>query len=53
MKKTIKCPDCHHPITIDLSTVAVGDIVECQYCGTELEITSLKPFKTAILEEEK
>ena len=53
MKKIIKCPDCHHPIEIDLNTLGVGDIIECQYCGTELEITSVDPLKTKIVEEEK
>jgi len=53
MKKAVKCPDCHHPIKINNDTLEVGDIIECQYCGTELEILSLQPLKTAIVEEEK
>ncbi len=53
MKKVIKCPDCQHSIKIDSNTLEVGDIVECQYCGTELEIQSLEPLKTSIVEEEK
>ncbi|MCL4383900.1 lysine biosynthesis protein LysW [Patescibacteria group bacterium] len=39
----IICPDCkaeiNHPEKLE-----VGDIVECQECGTEVEITSLEPL---------
>jgi len=45
------CPDCGSEIKgKDLS---VGDILECEECGTEVEILSLKPLKYGELIEEK
>ena len=42
-QKKINCPDCKVEIILS-EGVAVGDIVECQECGTEVEITSLEPL---------
>lgn len=55
MKQTnqkIMCPDCGTEIVTE-STLAVGDIVECQECGTEVEVLSLDPVKFQTLVEEK
>jgi len=46
------CPDCGTQFVINPETV-VGDILECQTCGTEVEILSLKPLKFQELVEEK
>jgi alpha-aminoadipate carrier protein LysW len=51
MEKVI-CPDCQAEIKVDVKT-AVGDILECNECGTEVEIVSLQPFKYQVLIEEK
>ncbi len=48
----IVCPDCGE-IVAETSERVVGDIVECQECGTELEILSVDPLKYQELLEEK
>jgi lysine biosynthesis protein LysW len=48
----VVCPDCGFVFKTDLKTV-VGDILECQTCGTEVEILSLEPLKYQELIEEK
>lgn len=51
MNKII-CPDCKALIKLENEAV-VGDILECQECGTEVEILSLEPLKWGELIEEK
>lgn len=48
----ITCPDCKTEI-IRPENMMVGDILECQECGTEIEITSLEPLSYRELIEEK
>jgi lysine biosynthesis protein LysW len=45
------CPDCQKEIKSE--TMNVGDILECQECGTEVEILSNNPLKYRELIEEK
>lgn len=47
-----KCLDCQKEIEIQGKAV-VGDILECQNCGTEMEIVKNDPVKLRIIEEEK
>lgn len=49
---TIKCSDCQQLMEIS-QTTEVGEIVECQNCGAEMEVISLKPLKVELIEEEK
>jgi len=49
---TTKCPDCTTPINVSLDT-KVGEIIECQNCGAEMEIINLKPLEVELIEEEK
>jgi len=51
-ENSIVCPDCS-TVVEKPSEMTVGDIVECQECGTELEILSLEPLKYQELVEEK
>lgn len=46
------CPDCGAEIKVE-SELKVGDILECQECGTEVEILSLTPLNYKELVEEK
>ncbi|MCX6726270.1 MAG: lysine biosynthesis protein LysW [Candidatus Shapirobacteria bacterium] len=46
------CPDCGAEI-IKPENMQFGDILECQECGTEVEILSLEPLKYQELVEEK
>lgn len=48
----IMCPDCQTEINCE-NALAVGDILECQECGTEVELLSLDPLKYQLLVEEK
>lgn len=55
MKQTdqkIMCPDCGTEIKSE-NELSVGDILECQECGTEVELLSLTPLKYKMLVEEK
>jgi lysine biosynthesis protein LysW len=45
------CPDCQ--IEIKCEAPGVGDIIECQECGTEVEILSTDPLQYRELIEEK
>lgn len=48
----IICPDCKMEIK-KTEGMAIGDILECAECGTEVEILSLEPLKYSELVEEK
>ncbi len=48
----IICPDCQKEIP-QTDNVLIGDILECQECGTEVEIISLEPLQYRELIEEK
>lgn len=50
--KKVICPDCQAEIILADETM-VGDIGECQECGTEVEILSIDPLKYRELIEEK
>lgn len=52
MNEKVICPDCKAEIEL-IEGIMVGDIVECQECGTEVEILSLNPLKYRELIEEK
>ncbi len=52
MNEKVICPDCKSEIKLIEGTM-VGDILECQECGTEVEILSLNPLKYCELVEEK
>jgi len=52
VKKGIICPDCNQEVKIE-NVLGVGDILECQECGTEVEITSIDPIGYRRLIEEK
>lgn len=47
----VVCPDCQ--VEIISETMEVGDILECQECGTEVEILSKDPLQYRELIEEK
>jgi len=49
---TSKCPDCQQPVEASQGT-EIGEIIECQNCGAEMEVVSLKPLKVELIEEEK
>ena len=50
--KKIICPDCQAEVSVK-GKEEVGDILECEECGTEVEILSLNPLTYEELYEEK
>lgn len=50
--KKIVCPDCGVEI-VSKGNEEVGDILECEECGTEVEIISVDPLEFRELIEEK
>lgn len=46
------CPECDHPLVIDVDEVDEGEIVTCEECGSDLEIVSLDPLEIAPVESE-
>ncbi|MCG8605548.1 lysine biosynthesis protein LysW [bacterium] len=44
MSQSVKCPICDADLTLDSDTIQ-GELVECSDCGTELEVTSIQPFR--------
>ncbi len=47
-----KCPECGEFVKL-LGDMEIGEIIECDTCGVELEIISLDPEKIKIFEEEE
>ena len=45
------CPECDNPIVVDVDEVEEGETVQCDECGTDLEIVSLDPLELAPVEE--
>ena len=48
----VVCPECDNPLDIDVDDVEEGEIVECDECGTELEIVSSDPLELAAVDAE-
>ncbi len=48
----VVCPECDNPLDIDVDEVEEGETVQCDECGTELEIVSSDPLEIAPVESE-
>ncbi|MBI5207384.1 MAG: lysine biosynthesis protein LysW [Candidatus Firestonebacteria bacterium] len=46
------CIECNASLDIP-DDVEIGEIIECDNCGVELEVISTKPVKLKIFEEEE
>lgn len=44
MNHTVECPICDAEINLAIDTIQ-GELIECPECGSELEVTSIDPFK--------
>ncbi len=51
----IECLECANELQLEKKDYKIGDIVECSFCGTELEVVEVKDgiLKLDIVEEEK
>jgi alpha-aminoadipate carrier protein LysW len=46
----VVCPECDNPLDIE-DEVDAGETVQCDECGTELEVVSVDPLELAPVEE--
>lgn len=46
----VVCPECDNPIDI-VDEVDEGETVQCDECGTELEVVSVDPLELAPVEQ--
>ena len=47
----VLCPECDSPISIDTDDVEQGETIQCEECGTELEVVSADPLEVTPVEE--
>jgi alpha-aminoadipate carrier protein LysW len=47
----VLCPECDSPISVDTDEVEQGETIQCEECGTELEIVSADPLQVAPIDE--
>ena len=48
----VVCPECDNPLDIDVDDVEEGEIIQCDECGTDLEVVSSDPLEIAPVDEE-
>jgi alpha-aminoadipate carrier protein LysW len=48
----VVCPECDNPLDIDVDEVEVGEIVQCDDCGIDLEIVNSDPLELAPVDSE-
>lgn len=48
----VACPECDNPLDIDPDDVEEGEVLQCEECGTDLEVVSSDPLQIAPVEEE-
>ena len=49
---SVVCPECDNPLDIDVDDVEEGEVVQCDECGTDLEIVSSDPLELAAVDAE-
>lgn len=48
----VVCPECDTPLVINTDEVEEGEVIQCEECGTDLEIVSADPLEIAPVESE-
>lgn len=48
----VVCPECDNPLHLDPDEVEEGEVVQCDECGTDLEVVSSDPLEVAPVETE-
>ena len=46
------CPECDNPHDVDVDDVEEGEVIQCDECGTDLEVVSSDPLELAAVDEE-
>lgn len=49
---SVVCPECDHPLNLDPDDVEDGEVIQCEECGTDLEIVSSDPLEIAPVEDQ-
>ena len=49
---SVVCPECDNPLDIDVDEVEEGETIQCDECGTDLEIVSVDPLEIAAADNE-
>ena len=49
---SVVCPECDNPLDIDVDDVEEGEIIQCDECGTDLEVVSSDPLELVPVDEE-
>lgn len=49
---SVLCPECDNPLDIDVDDVEEGEVLQCDECGTDLEIVSSDPLEVAAVDED-
>ena len=49
---SVVCPECDNPLDIDVDDVEEGDVVQCDECGSDLEVVSSDPLELAAVDAE-
>jgi alpha-aminoadipate carrier protein LysW len=49
---SVVCPECDNPLDVDADGVEEGEIIQCDECGTDLEVVSSDPLELAPVNEE-
>jgi alpha-aminoadipate carrier protein LysW len=47
----VLCPECDSPIVVDTDEVEAGETIQCEECGTELEVVSVEPLEVTAIDE--
>ena len=48
---SVVCPECDNPLDIDVDDVEEGEVIQCDECGSDLEIVSSDPLELAAVDE--
>jgi alpha-aminoadipate carrier protein LysW len=46
----VVCPECDNPLDLE-DDIDVGETVQCEECGVELEVVGIDPVELSPLEE--
>lgn len=49
---SVVCPECDNPLDIDVDDVEEGEVIQCDECGSDLEVVSSDPLELAAVDEE-
>ena len=50
--RLVSCPECGEDVVFP-DDVEAGEIIECENCGVELDVTSVDPPEVMVFEEDE